>query len=105
MYKRMYLFHEPEDCCQFWFGHDSVTDCASSVIQSVYIDANTTITATVDPLEELKTMWYPQLELQVCLNDGNMPQFMLEDGYTEWYLFNTKEACCGTFGCSGERRD
>jgi hypothetical protein len=27
-----------------------------------------------------------------------MPEYMLIEGYREWYLFNSEEQCCASFG-------
>jgi hypothetical protein len=97
VYKRLYIFHEPEDCCAFWFGPSDTSACVGSLVQSVYIETNATILATVNQTEELLGMWYPNLDDKLCQRDGEMPSWMLQDGFTQWYLFNTREACCGAF--------
>ena len=105
VYKQLYLYEEPEGCCMFWFGHDAVTNCVTNIIQSTYSDssvANTGTTSTVVPIGESNTKWYPKVEERICSNDGNVPPWMLSEGYSQWYLFNTKGACCSSFDCSGE---
>ncbi|KAL3782622.1 hypothetical protein HJC23_000004 [Cyclotella cryptica] len=94
-FKRLYIFHEPQGCCEFWFGESGPTSrCVGNIIQSVYVNitAGTNITAL------LLAKWYPMLEESRCINNGEMPQWMLSDGFAEWYLFNTLEACCKAFG-------
>jgi len=97
VYKRLYLYKEKEGCCEFWFGHASLDDCLAKIYES-------TPSAVADPTNTtavLLAMWYPVIEDRKCINDGNTPDFMLEDGFSTWYLFNTEEECCGTFDCSG----
>ena len=92
VYKRLYLYHDADGCCSFWFG--SASDCAANIIVST-----PTNSTPVDEAALLLQKWYPQLEDRRCSNDGFVPSFMLYDGYTQWYLFNTKAACCAAFDC------
>jgi hypothetical protein len=94
-YKHLYIFHEAQDCCEFWFADYGVdSGCVSNVIQSVY-ESETTINpnATAAMLE----MWYPVMEQRRCIKDGNTPRWMLSETFREYYLYNTQEACCSMF--------
>lgn len=94
-FKRLYLFHEPQGCCEFWFGEKGPNSkCVGNIIQSTYVNITSSTNTTALLLEK----WYPMLADQRCINDGEMPQWMLSEGFTEFYLFNTLEACCKTFG-------
>lgn len=103
IYKRLYIYYDAEGCCSFWFGKDS--SCVASVFTSTagvtLTAAATNSTNATEALLILKSMWYPQLDARMCSNDGFAPDFMLNDGYTQWYLFNTQAACCAAFDCSG----
>ena len=98
---RLYLYkNDPEGCCKYWFGDFAVEGCVNSIIQSTYIDWNSTdinMTA-VNKTEEYLNMWYPIVEEHKCKKDGTMPAWMLAEGYVEWYLFNTRQQCCAAFG-------
>ena len=94
-FKRLYIFHEPQGCCEYWFGaYGPDSDCVSSVIQSAYTNhtANTNMTAVL--LEK----WYPMLDERRCVHDGNVPNWMMSETFRDFYLFSTREACCSTFG-------
>jgi len=100
-YTRLYLYkNDPQGCCKYWFGEASVDGCVSSIIQSTYINTTQAANMTaVNNTEKYLEMWYPVLEEYKCLKDGKMPPWMLEEGYTKWYLFHTRSSCCGAFGC------
>ena len=88
-YRHLYIFHEPEDCCEFWFG---APGCG--IVQSEYTNATSITNQTAALLE----MWYPMLHERRCVNDGATPSWMLGETFREHYLFNTREQCCGFFG-------
>jgi hypothetical protein len=92
-FKHMYIFHEAQDCCDFWFGASS--GCASNIIQSVY-DVN--ITASTNMTQVLLEKWYPMLDERRCVKDGQTPGWMMSETFRDFYLFNTRDACCGFFG-------
>jgi len=97
VYKRLYLYKDGGDCCEFWFGHGAKDDCLSKIFTSApVVTTDFTNTTAV-----LLAMWYPVIEDRKCMNDGKTPDFMLNDGFAKWYLFNTEQECCGTFDCSG----
>merc|ERR1712194_845328 len=90
---RLYLYkNNPEGCCKFWFGEDSVDGCVKSIIQSTYIDRNDAQSADVTPVDKIE-MWYPIMEEEKCKNDGSMPSWMLDEVYAEWYLHHSKQLC------------
>jgi hypothetical protein len=94
-FKQIYLFHDIEGCCEFWFAETGPSSsCARNVIQGTYEN----ITATTNMTAVLITRWYPMLGDGRCVNDGAMPSWMLEEGFTQWYLFTTHAACCAAFG-------
>lgn len=94
-YTRMYIFHEPQDCCGFWFGqYDENSGCVASVVQSSYESTVTVTNMTAVLLEK----WYPDLYARKCLRDQQMPAWMLGESFRDYYLFDTREACCGSFG-------
>jgi len=101
-YIRLYLYkNDPQGCCRYWFGKDSVDGCVTNIIQSTYIDWNSTQAATVptvDKTEEYLKMWYPVLEESKCKKDGSMPPWMVNGACSEWYLFHTRQQCCAAFG-------
>ena len=100
---RLYLYkNDPEGCCKYWFGDFAVEGCVNSLIQGAYsgVDDNDdalNMTA-VNKTEEYLQMWYPAINKQKCLRDGEVPSWMLVEGYPEWYLFNRREQCCAAFG-------
>jgi len=101
VYKRLYLYHDAEGCCSFWFGSFSVSECVSNIIVSDVTDTTGTTNSTEEDIAaQLLAKWYPVLQESRCANDGNMPSFMLFDGFTDWYLFNSMSACCGAFDCT-----
>jgi hypothetical protein len=94
-YKRMYLFHEPHDCCEYWFGqYGENSGCVASVVQSSYESTTATTNMTAVYLEK----WYPDLHDRRCLHDQQMPSWMLGESFRDFYLFNSRQACCGSFG-------
>eukprot|EP00956_Cyclotella_meneghiniana_P017843 scaffold29369_cov57-Cyclotella_meneghiniana.AAC.13 len=79
-YKRLYIFHEPQGCCEFWFGDfGESSGCVSNVVQGDY-DASITVSTnrTADLLEK----WYPLLEQRRCVKDGATPTWMLSETFT-----------------------
>lgn len=104
-YKRLYLFKTLEGCCDHWFASQS--GCMKNAIQGVYEfmqpcptnrDCNNNSTAPTNVTEYNLGKWYPDIGSYRCLNDGNTPDWMLQESYVEWYLFNTREQCCSAFG-------
>jgi len=96
-YTQLYLYkNDPRGCCKYWFGETSADSCVHNIIQSTYINT-TQIAANVTAA--YLDMWYPILEENRCMNDGHAPSWMMNDGYPEWFLFNTRSSCCAAFGC------
>ncbi|KAL7471196.1 hypothetical protein ACHAXS_011514, partial [Conticribra weissflogii] len=85
-----YIFGSSTECCAQW-GYD----CSSLPAPSPATAATTTVAPpTVGD-------WYPDLYNLKCLNDGNTPSFMLQDGFAVWYTFSSESECCSVFDCSG----
>jgi len=107
-YRRNYLFKNLEGCCTHWFTTSGLEKCKANMIQSIYIvepcplnRAGCTPTASITNMTEHRlTMWYPDLDSLKCKNDGSPEFWMLDEEFVEWYLFNTKDACCAGFGYS-----
>mmetsp|Transcript_1468 Transcript_1468/g.2820 ORF Transcript_1468/g.2820 Transcript_1468/m.2820 type:complete len:733 (-) Transcript_1468:83-2281(-) len=105
-FKRLYLFKDLEGCCNHWFTDFDLDGCMRNVIQGIYdVEPCPTnrpechhVPSITNVTEHRLGMWYPDLDGYKCKNDGSMPDWMLEEEYTEWYLFNTKEQCCSAFG-------
>ena len=106
-FKRLYLFKGLDGCCKHWFGDwGDLEGCMNSVIQGKYDTEPCPInrpecnhaSSVTNATEALMGMWYPDIEGQSCKNDGNMPRWMLVEGYTIWYLFHTRAQCCAAFG-------
>lgn len=94
-YKHMYIFYEAKDCCEFWFGqHGSDSGCATNIIQGAYTNVTGSTNMTASMLEK----WYPMLDERRCINDGNVPNWMMSETFRDYYLFNTWESCCAYFG-------
>jgi hypothetical protein len=51
----------------------------------------------INTTEALLSMWYPDIDGNECQNDGNMPKWMLIEGYRIWYLFNSRQQCEAAF--------
>jgi len=89
-FQDLYIFGSSTECCAQW-GYD----CSSLPAPSPATAATTTVAPpTVGD-------WYPDLYNLECLNDGNIPSFMLQDGFAEWYTFSSESECCSVFDCSG----
>lgn len=94
-YQHMYIFHEAQDCCQFWFGETGPNSgCARSVIQGSYVE----ITASTNTTALLLQKWYPLLGDGRCTNDGEMPSWMMSESFREHYLFSSRQSCCSYYG-------
>jgi hypothetical protein len=94
-YKHMYIFYEAEDCCEFWFGQPGPSSgCATSIIQSIY----TNVTSSTNMTALLLEKWYPILDERRCVQDGQPPSWMMSESFRDYYLFSTRESCCGFFG-------
>jgi hypothetical protein len=94
-FKRLYIFNEPQGCCEFWFGDfGESSGCVSNVVQGDY-DASITVSTnrTADLLEK----WYPLLEQRRCVKDGATPTWMLSETFSDYYTFSSQEACCAMF--------
>jgi len=105
-FKRLYLFKKLEGCCSHWFTDWDLDGCMNSVIQGKYDvepcpenrpECNH-MSSVTNKTETLMGMYYPDIDAHVCRGDRNMPSWMLSEGYTEWYLFNTRAQCCAAFG-------
>ena len=105
-FRRMYLFKALDGCCEKWFSSWDLEGCANQVIQGTYAtepcpenrpECNHTSSA-VNATEVLIGMWYPDIDVNKCKNDKQVPKWMLQDGYAIWYLFNTRAQCCAAFG-------
>jgi len=103
---RLYLFKKLKGCCTHWFTSFDLDGCMNNVIQGVYdiepcptnrpeCNHNASITNITD---HRLGMWYPDLDAYMCKHDRQTPEWMLDEGYTEWYLFNTRDQCCASFG-------
>lgn len=93
-YIRMYIFHEAQDCCEYWFGsYGPDSGCVSSIIQSEYVNN----TASTNMTEVLLEKWYPILDERRCVRDGSPPGWMMGETFREYYLFGSRDACCGAF--------
>jgi hypothetical protein len=104
-FKRLYLFKNLEGCCEMWFTAFDLEGCVNNVIQGVYeVEPCSTNrpecnhTSSTDPGVAKLEMWYPDMDGLKCKNDGHMEKWMLADGYSIWYLFNTHQQCCSAFG-------
>jgi hypothetical protein len=107
-FKRMYLFKRLDGCCKHWFTDYDVDGCMATVRQGKYQgdvvpcpenrpECNDTVPVVANATEELLGMWYPAIEDNACRQDGQMPNWMLVEGYSIWYLFNAREQCCAAF--------
>jgi hypothetical protein len=105
-FKRLYLFNTLDGCCEKWFTPYNLDGCKSRVIQGLYSvlpcplnrpDCNNA-PAITNVTDHKMNMWYPDMQGSSCKNDRQMPEWMLAEGYTEWYLFNSREQCCSKFG-------
>ena len=105
-FKRLYLFKSIDGCCKHWFSEWDTGGCVNNVIQGMYEiepcpqnrpECNHTSSIT-NETEALLGMWWPDIDAHICKQDGEMPVWMLEEGYSEWYLFNTRQQCCAAFG-------
>ena len=111
-FSRLYIFKTLEGCCNKWFTDWDLDGCMNNVIQGKYMelpcpentlndnennpDCHKSVIANIT--EHRLTMWYPDLDGLKCKNDGAMNEFMLQEDYVLWYLFNTREQCCAAFG-------
>ena len=111
-YERMYLFGTLEGCCEQWFTADLKDSCMKKVVQGFYAKTPCALNrpecnSHSDPYvienktEHLLTKWYVDLDLRQCHQDGKMPTWMLDESYSQFYLFHTKEQCCIAFGVAG----
>mmetsp|Transcript_35282 Transcript_35282/g.74428 ORF Transcript_35282/g.74428 Transcript_35282/m.74428 type:complete len:202 (+) Transcript_35282:863-1468(+) len=105
-FKRLYLFKNLDGCCAHWFTTWDLDGCKNNVIQGKYEvepcpenrpDCNNT-PPVIDEREVLMGMYYPDIDGFQCKNDRQMPEWMLAEGYTSWYLFNSRAQCCAAFG-------
>ena len=94
-FKRLYIFHEPQGCCEFWFGDfGENSGCVLNVIQGDYDPGTTLITNRTAALLE---KWYPILDERRCVQDRATPNWMLSETFSDYYTFSSQEACCATF--------
>ncbi|KAL3809112.1 hypothetical protein ACHAXA_003021 [Cyclostephanos tholiformis] len=103
-FERLYLFKKPEGCCKQWFSTD-VNGCVNTIIQGKYEispcptnrpDCKHTSSVT-NATAALLSMWYPDLWKFKCKNDKLMPEYMLNPGFRDMYLFSTEKQCCAEF--------
>ena len=95
---RLYLFKKLKGCCKQWFISWDVDGCVNSVIQGKHDEVpcpesrpecNHTSSVT-NVMEVLRGMWYPNLDEYMCKHVSQIPSWVLDEGYTVYYLFNTK---------------
>jgi len=108
-FKRLYLFKNHAGCCKQWFSDFDLTGCMNNVVQGFYNvepcplnrpECNNVANITdIEDLEDhLFGMWYPDIDGYRCKNDRQIPDWMLQEGYADLYLFNTRAQCCSAFG-------
>jgi hypothetical protein len=114
-FKRLYLFKRLDGCCKQWFSDWDLDGCIATVRQGRYqgdvvpcpenraetignvTACNDTLPIVTNITEELMDMYYPDIDAGTCRKDRGMPLWMLVEGYSIWYLFNTREQCCAAF--------
>ena len=95
-----HLFDSATGCCSVWFS-DEVAECEVNVIAT---NNGSPIGGGDD--DEDPEKWYPTLVYPyICLNDGNIPDWMLQEGYEQYYVFKSKPACCKAFYCTNLNLD
>ena len=106
-FSRMYLFKTLDGCCDKWFTDYGSQYCKDNVVQGhynkTYCPENRPIlsedgTGCVETNNVAGPQWYPALNVSTCKSDGDTPSWMLSEDYKDYYIFTTKEACCGGFG-------
>jgi insulin receptor substrate 1 len=96
-YSRLYIFDTAEGCCNYWYGDSGSAECLAGLVIRPTSPAGTGATTTV------ARDWYPQLSLQACSNDGNIPDWMLGAGFSTSFTFVSERECCNAWGydCPG----
>ncbi|EJK62431.1 hypothetical protein THAOC_16960 [Thalassiosira oceanica] len=106
-YSQMYLFKTLDGCCNKWFTDWGVQECKNNVVRGhynkTYCPENRPIlsedgTGCEETENAVNTKWYPDLDAYTCKSDGDSPSWMSSADYIDYYIFTTKEACCGEFG-------
>ncbi|EJK48070.1 hypothetical protein THAOC_33163 [Thalassiosira oceanica] len=106
-FSRMYLFKTLDGCCNKWFTDWGFQECKDHVVQGhynkTYCPENRPIlsedgTGCEETENAVNTKWYPDLDANICKSDGDNPSWMVSADYIDYYIFTTKEACCGGFG-------
>mmetsp|Transcript_41266 Transcript_41266/g.75496 ORF Transcript_41266/g.75496 Transcript_41266/m.75496 type:complete len:244 (-) Transcript_41266:85-816(-) len=87
-----HLFDSGAECCEHWYP-DQVLECETNVIA-------THNGKRTDGKEE-SGEWHPTLAYPYdCTNDVNIPSWMLQQGYKQYYVFSGKSECCKAHYCS-----
>lgn len=93
-------------CCKHWFSTWGLDECMKNVIQGIYEsepcptnrpECNHTPPSVSNAAEQLLGKWYPNLDERKCKNDGHVPEWMLQEGYSYLFLFGTRTQCCAAF--------
>lgn len=87
-----HLFDSALACCQIWYA-DKVFECETNVIA--------TNNGNPTDGEHESGEWYPTLAWPYdCVDDGEIPSYMLQLGYKQYYVFAGKAECCKAHYCS-----
>lgn len=90
------LFDSALECCEAWFD-DSVLDCELNVTATV--DGKPVDGEEEEPEEPQE--WYPTLAWPYeCVSDGTPPQWMTQAGFRNYYVYESKAACCKAYYCA-----
>ena len=81
------IYGTPKEGCEKHFSQLNVDDCVSVSKASVEKATN-------------QTQWYPQTYPYDCINDGNTPEWMLQTGYKQYYVFDSHAECCAAHYCT-----
>mmetsp|Transcript_15776 Transcript_15776/g.32987 ORF Transcript_15776/g.32987 Transcript_15776/m.32987 type:complete len:657 (-) Transcript_15776:54-2024(-) len=90
MNRDWHLFDSAKDCCEKWFPHNPV-EC----------EINVAISYNGSDGSSSSKRWYPTTYPFKCLEvDDNTPRWMQQEGYLQYYIFDSHAECCKAHYCT-----
>ncbi len=121
MNRDWHLFDSAKACCEEWFPYNSV-ECEMNVVKSyngvsqhhffksffyrrslLIIRNNIFVKngSQSDGSSSSSKRWYPTTYPFKCLEvDGNTPAWMQQEGYRQYYIFDSHAECCKAHYCT-----
>ena len=97
------VFGDPESCCSQKFQWIPTDQCMDRSYVGVKMTAEVPSNAAPEEnstsASTLTSKWYPSMDEAYKCKRDTPPAWMIENGYQDLYIFESKEACCAVYWC------